>query len=138
MESSLIASFDRETDDEDFDLLKWVRALAAQSGWPSIIAECIAILSAEDQQRYWHQATVVIYWAVSDRAELPLSFEALAARLYRCLELYPGFGGSGLSDGENLVWSIVSNLKGVRYDSEWDPYQDAGIQAQLARLRGPR
>ena len=57
--------------------------------------------------------------------------EESAARLYRCLELYPGFGGTGLEDGENLVWSVVAKLKEILME----PLEEPTIKELLANAR---
>jgi hypothetical protein len=36
---------------------------------------------------------------------------------------------------DNLVWSITSKLKGVDYLSDYNPLTDAGVCAEMERLR---
>jgi hypothetical protein len=35
---------------------------------------------------------------------------------------------------DNLVWSIISKLKGVGYQSDYDPLQDPDVLREMKRL----
>lgn len=131
----LIPLFVRADQDESFDIEVEVTKFAETVGWSNVLKEAFGILSRESQKPFWQYAAGIIYWAVSDQIPLPFPIEETAARLYRCLEQYPGFGNTGLADGENLVWSIVSKLKGVSYESSWDPLEDPAIKEKLIALR---
>jgi len=123
----------QEAADEDFDLLPKVTNLAERDGWGHLLEDALEILADTAQQDLWRSATCVIYWA-GPRAEMPIPRMAVVARLYWCLCQFPGFGGEGLSDGENLVWSVAIGLKGVRYESEWDPQSDPEVIRYLAEM----
>lgn len=131
----LIPLFVKDEQDESFDLEDEIYKLAEIVGWQNVLKEAFGILGRESQRAFWQRSAAVIYWAVSDQITLPFSLEESAARLYRCLEQYPGFGGTGLEDGENLVWSIVSKLKGVSYESSWNPLEEPKIKELLANAR---
>lgn len=131
----LIPLFVRDEQDEAFDLEEEVKELAEVVGWQNVLKETLGVLSRENQKVFWRKAAAIIYWAVTDQVPLPVTLEECAARLYRCLELFPGLGSTGLEDGENLVWSIVSKLKGVSYESSWNPLADPKINILLVRLR---
>lgn len=131
----LIPLFVKDEQDESFDLEDEIYKLAEVVGWQSVLTVSFNILERELQKTFWQRSAAVIYWAVSDQITLPFSLEESAARLYRCLEQYPGLGSTGLEDGENLVWSIVSKLKGVSYESTWDPLEDPKIKQILASVR---
>jgi hypothetical protein len=125
----------RENEDKDFDLHDTVRERAAQSGWSDILTAALDILEQPDNKAYWRQATAIIFWAVGAKAEMPKPKMEVVARLYWCLAKYPGFGGSGMDDGENLVWSIASHLKGVGYLSDWQPLDDPEVRLYLVALQ---
>lgn len=131
----LIPLFVRDEQDESFDLVDEIYKLAQVVGWQNLLKESFGILERESQKAFWQKSAAVIYWAVSDQITLPFSLEESAARLYLCLEKYPGLGGVGLEDGENLVWSIVSKLKGVSYESSWNPLEEPKIKELLANAR---
>jgi hypothetical protein len=40
-----------------------------------------------------------------------------------------------MDDGENLVWSIASHLKGVGYLSDWQPLDDPEVRLYLVALQ---
>ena len=127
--------FARDQAEEEYDLQAEMYSLAEQVGWNNLFKELLFVLSRPSRKPFWHQAASVIYWAISDKKPLPFPYEECAARLYRCLELHPGLGQSALADGENLVWSIVSKLKGVSYESSWNPLAEPEIERRLALLR---
>jgi hypothetical protein len=131
----LIPLFVKDEQDEAFDLEEEIKELAEVVGWQNVLKETFGVLGRDNQKDFWHKAVSIIYWAVTDQIPLPVSLEECAARLYCCLELFPGLGGTVLEDGDNLVWSVVSKLKGVSYESSWNPLNDLNINIMLARLR---
>ena len=131
----LIPLFEREQQDAEFEADVEIEKLAATMGWQKVLHEAFEVLGRLEHKSHWHRAAVVIFGAVGRQIPLPIPWEECAARLYYCLERYPDLGVSGLSDGGNLVWSIVHDLKGVSYTSSWDPYHDLKILELLAKLR---
>lgn len=131
----LIPMFVRDEQDETYDLQEEIKQLAQIVGWQNLLKEVFGILSHVERKTFWNRSAAVIYWAVSDGIPLPVTLDQCAARLYYCLELFPGFGGVGIEDGENLVWSIVSRLKGVSYNSSWNPLAEPKINELLELLR---
>ena len=134
MEKPLLELIKNEVEDEDFDLYETVLDIAGSSGWNGLMSEALGILSEVNLMPYWRSAICVIYWAMGSEVSFPVSKMEVVARLYRCLVQFPGLGGEGLSDGENLVWSIAIELKGVRYDSEWVPQLDPEVRTHLALM----
>jgi len=125
---------DLERQDEDFDLLAAVQARADSEGWDQLLVEALQILSDLSQQENWRSATCIIFWSNPTRTEMPIPKMAVVARLYWCLIQFPGFGGEGLDDAENLVWTITKDLKGIGYDSDWDPIKDLEVRVFLDAL----
>ena len=132
--NSLLPLFARDRENDLFDLEEEFYKLTHSVGWPQALVQAFEVLAQEKHKDFWQQAASIIYWAVSDDIALPYTVEKCAARLYRCLELFPGLGGVGINDAENLVWSIVSKLKGVSYESNWDPLEDCDIKNALKQL----
>jgi len=130
---SLLALLQREDEDQEFDLLEMLNGVGEDS-WRGVLLEANEILKDLGQRELWYRTAAVCYWGVSRVAELPFEKMELVARLYRCLVQYPGFGGEGLSDGENLVWSIAIDLKGVGYESDWDPMKDPEVMKHFSAM----
>ena len=92
----------------------------------------IEILEQVSLSQHWYDATAVL-WQFQENIELPCERSYLFALLHDCLRLEPNLGlpasedwtGGGLA--ENLVWSIVSELKGVGYLSDYDPLKDPEV-----------
>lgn len=120
-----------ELEDDDFDLREAILARAEGEGWPAILSEAMEVLRDPNNKDLWRSAAAVIYWAPTD-GEWPVPKMQVVAVLYDCLCEYPGFGGEGLDDAENLVWSIAIGLKGVSYGAEWDPHMDPEVRRYRA------
>jgi len=131
----LIPLFVKNEQDESFDLERESYQLAEVVGWNNLLKEVFLVLARPVRRDFWHQAASVLYWAVSDHIPLPFPFEECAARLYRSLELHPGLGRVGLDDGENLVWSILAKMKGVPYESRWNPLDEPKVAQRLQQLQ---
>lgn len=128
---TLLCLIKRQHADEDFDVLEALAQSPDAAAWSSRIAEAEQILADKDQKLYWHDAAVVCYSGLSRIEDLPMPKMELVARLYACLIECPNLGVDGLADGENLVWSIAIDLKGVSYNSEWDPMADPEVRSFL-------
>jgi hypothetical protein len=126
----VLALLEKEQADEEFDLMEAVTELSAQTGWAGILVDALGVLQDVSLAQYWYDAASIIYWGISRTDELPVPKMAVIARLYWCLIKYPSFG----DDGENLVWSIASQIKGVGYLSEWDPMTDPEVRKYLAEF----
>jgi hypothetical protein len=92
------------------------------------------ILEDASRKNRWRQAACVLYWAASRNGDWPCPPVKAVARLYHCLVEYPGFGGVGIDDAENLVWSIAKELKGVDYLSDWQPLDDPEVRLYLNEM----
>lgn len=127
---SLATLIHRESVDEDFDLLEAMNEGAQAGSWDAWLKEALEMLKDQGQKDDWYRAMAVCYWAIPRDAELPCARMELVARLYWCL-----VNGSDFGDhGENLVWSIAIDLKGVDYESDWDPMADPEVQSYMAKM----
>lgn len=118
-------------DPDGFELYDAVQALVERIGWPTPLAEAMAILADDGLRGFWHQAMPVVFWAQArDETRIPPGGDALdcIARLYVCLEREPKLD-------ENLAWSIASRLKGVSYLSDWNPLLDRQVCLRMASMR---
>ena len=130
--NALLPLFIQENEDEELDLLEELGHLAGSVGWEPLLADAFALLNNPAQQGFWHAAIRVLYGSLSAHPALPCTLEECIARLYVCLEQSPELAEH---DGENLVWSVVTNLKGISYLSDWDPYKDPVIWQHMERYR---
>jgi hypothetical protein len=71
-------------------------------------------------------AAEVLWGAVLDRREIPA--DRIIALL--CYRLSPPDEYE-----DNLVWSITSELRGIDYLSDYNPYHDPLIQRELEAIR---
>ena len=117
--------FDDPAYDEGRDEAIW---RLVEQGWDVVLEEMLSLLLDDAGQRHWGVATTVI-WRGVDR---PMPVIRVIALLH--LRLIADVSPDHALD-ENLVWSIVSNLKGVDYLSDYDPARDPEVQEELARLR---
>jgi hypothetical protein len=122
---------DPQFDDPGCDLgrdeLIW--GLVVEHGWDAVLEEMLSLLLDGAGQRHWAVAATVIWRGI----DLPMPVVPVIALLH--LRLLADVPPDQALD-ENLVWSIVSNLKGVSYLSDYDPASDPEVQEELARLRG--
>jgi hypothetical protein len=102
--------------------------LAVEQGWDPVLEEMLSQLLDDAGQRHWAVAATVIWRGI----DLPMPVVQVIALLH--LRLLADVSSDQALD-ENLVWSIVSNLKGVDYLSDYDPARDTEVQEELARLR---
>ena len=130
--SALLPLFIKENEDEEFDLLEELGHLAGSMGWEPLLADAFAILNSQAQEGFWYQALLVFFGSLSSQPTLPCTLEEGIARLYVCLEQSPELAEH---DGENLIWSIVHQLKGTSYLSDWDPYKDPLVWKNMERYR---
>lgn len=127
---SLGTLIQRESSDEEFDLLETMNEGARAGSWDQWLREALEILQDKERIDDWPRATAVIYWAISRDPEFPCEKMELVARLYWCLIQSPEVG----EHEENLVWSIAKDLKGVDYESDWDPMADPEVRAHMAKM----
>ena len=126
---SLTSLFDREAADEDFELLP---ALDAESFWDRRLAQAIAILEEPAPSPYAPSAVIVVYWASSRVENWPCPKMKVVALLYDYLI------ATDAGADENLVWSIATTLKGVSYESDWDPMKDSEVTQYMQSMKGER
>lgn len=119
----------RDQEEEDFDLYESVYEMAREAGWDNVLKEAYRTLVFERFRSLWYGAACVIWYAAADGIRNPISTNEIIARLYWCLDKYPDLGNGGV--GLNLVWSAVVALKGISYNSDWDPLQDKDIQGLI-------
>ena len=129
--NELQALIAKEDEDEDFDLLEAVLECSSTNGWPSVVRDAMAILEDTRSKNRWRQAANVLYWAASRTRDWPCPPMKAVAQLYECLIEHPGFGGVGIDDAENLVWSVAKELKGIDYLSDWQPLDDPEVRQYL-------
>jgi hypothetical protein len=120
---------DPQFDDPACDLTRdeVIWDLVAEHGWDGVRDEMLSLLRDDAGPPHWRVATIVIWRGV----DLPMPAVQVIALLHHRL-LADASPEHALD--ENLVWSIVSNLKGVDYLSDYDPARDPEVQAELARL----
>lgn len=125
--AALIDLLAREHGDPEFDLLE---ILSSQGDWDSSVREALDLLADRRQMHLWQGAFCVVYWAPPE--SLPSPRMGVVARLYWCL-LSDGFLVG--DEDENLVWSIATDLKGVGYESDWEPLADPEVRKHLSEMR---
>lgn len=104
-----------------------IERLIGVIGWAAVRDNILAILADAGRRRRDHEVAAEVIWgAALDGREM--SADRVIALL--CNRFDP----DGDSE-DNLVWSIVSKLKGLDYLSEYQPLQDPGVQAELAAIR---
>lgn len=128
----MLSLLERESEDDDFDLLESLSASATEDGWNRRLQESVELLESQDQTKRWGRAIAVCYWAITRVDMENLDKMGLVARLYWNLMHLPD-SESG-DDLDNLVWSIAKELKDVSYESEWDPMRDPEVQARMATM----
>ncbi len=121
--------------DEDFDLLDAVNELSKGIGWNQIVLEAMSLLEERSQVDYWERSIAICFWAVSRVEDPPLPRMKWVARLYWCLVNFPDSLTAELGDIDNLVWSIAKHLKGVSYNSDWDPMRDSEVQMYMSEMK---
>ena len=113
----------------DDDLSDAVSLLAADAGWPPVLTAMVDILRDNNLAAHWYDVVACLFCCDCHKRPLPCDRSYLTALLYDCLRIRPDLGVDGRDpdDTENLVWSIVHNLKGVGYGSDYDPKADADV-----------
>ena len=127
--------YDQTVSEEDsFELDDEVTYLAQRIGWHQVFNDAVEVLLNCDKKDVWYTSASVIAWAIQDEEAIPFSWQKVVGLLYGCLTHHPQLGVNGVADGENLVWSIAHELKGIGYLSEWEPLNDPEIVSELNRL----
>ena len=112
-------------EDESLDLSEEVSKLADEIGWDNVINEAYRTLSSIRVMGLWYGATCIIYYSATDKREIPINKNEIIARMYWCLNKNENLGHG--ENGFNLVWSTVTALKGVSYNSSWQPLEDQDV-----------
>ncbi|MFT5322529.1 MAG: hypothetical protein ACI8P0_000364 [Planctomycetaceae bacterium] len=126
--------FDDETVDDDLN--DAVTSLATDVGWQPVLNAMLDILRNNSLTLHWYDVVACLFRCDCHELPLPCERSYLTALLYDCLRLKPDLGidGRDLDDTDNLVWSIVHNLKGVSYMSDYNPKTDKDVlQHQIVR-----
>ena len=121
--------YDESTEDELSDaLLKY----ADEVGWIPIAGALIAVLEDLNLQHQWHAAVCALFRCDCQQRAFPCERSYVIALLYDCLQRCPNLGVEGLDFDyvDNLVWSIVHQLKGVGYLDPYDPQLDPQVVKQ--------
>ena len=116
-------------DDESVEITKVdeIESLIEDVGWPAVRECLLEVLRDDGQSRNWRTAADAFWGAVLDRRDLPTD-ELIALLHHR-------FDPTGLVE-DDLVWSIVSKLKGIDYLSDYEPLRDPGVIEELRKVRG--
>jgi len=112
-------------EDESLNLDEEIVELAKEIGWDNVLKEAYLTLSSYRVMGLWYGAASIIYYAAADGRKIPIEANELIARLYWCLDKKENLGQG--ENGFNLVWSVVTTLKGVSYNSTWQPLEDKEI-----------
>jgi hypothetical protein len=112
---------------EDVSQCEAIEKLIPKLGWHAIRSAMIEVLATARPRAEYQVAMEVIWGAVCDKREMPE--DRIIALLYH------RFDPHGNSE-DNLVWSITCRLKKVGYMSEYSPFEDPGVKAELAAIRG--
>ena len=113
----------------DDDLNDSVTAFASEVGWPPVLNAMLDVLRDSSLAKYWYDIVACLFGCDCHELPLPCERSYLTALLYDCLRLRPDLGidGHDQDDSDNLVWSIVHQLKGVSYMSAYDPQADPDV-----------
>jgi len=113
----------------DDDLNDAVSCLAEDVGWQPVLNAMLDILRDNSRASHWYDIVACLFGCDCHKLPLPCDRSYLTALLNDCLRIRPDLGieGRDVDDTENLVWSIVHNLKGVGYTSDYDPRADAEV-----------
>ncbi|WP_345685634.1 hypothetical protein [Novipirellula caenicola] len=120
----------------DDDLSDAVASLASDVGWQPVLNAMLDVLRDSSLTRHWYDVVACLFACDCHTLPLPCDRSYITALLYDCLRICPDLGidGRNPDDTDNLVWSIVHNLKGVSYMSDYDPKTDAEVlQHQIVR-----
>jgi len=123
-------------DSVDDDLNVAVASLASEVGWQPVLNAMLEILRDSSLTNHWYDVVACLFGCDCHTLPLPCDRPYLTALLYDCLRIRPDLGVDGRDPGDtdNLVWSIVHNLKGVGYMSDYDPKADPEVlQHQIVR-----
>lgn len=110
---------------ENLNLDEEASKLADDIGWDNVLKEAYLTLSSYRVMGLWYGAACIIYYAAADGRKIPIDSNELITRLYWCLQKNENLGQG--EAGFNLVWSAVAALKGVSYNSSWQPLEDPEI-----------
>jgi hypothetical protein len=105
-----------------------VDELIAAHGWPPVRDFVLSVLEDPDRPvAAWQLAAAVGWGGCCDDRELPI--DRAIALVYARLSNDEGSGEN------NLAWSIAAKLRKKSYLSSYDPLEDPGVVAELARIR---
>lgn len=113
-----------------------IAGLAATVGWSPVFRIFVDILLDVALIQYWYDVVACLFCCDCHQHDLPCDSNYLIALLYDCLRVSPALGQSEFNhdDADNLVWSIVHQLKGVGYLADYEPQSDPDvIQYQIMR-----
>ena len=119
--------FDDESVEDDLE--DAVVALSNNVGWQPVLKAMLDILHDNSLTMHWYNVVACLFRCDCHELPLPCERSYLTALLYDCLHIQPDLGIDrlDLDDTDNIVWSIVHNLKGVSYMSDYDPKTDADV-----------
>lgn len=96
----------------------------------------IGILHQVSLKTDWNSVMSALYCCDFHERDLPMESHYLIALFYDCLARFPKEGSSDIASNtpgvdENLVWSLTINLKGIPYESSYDPLIDPEVQSHV-------
>lgn len=115
-----------------------VAAIARERGWASVLAGTMHLLSQLSDRKRWYYLGVVLRFI--PWSGLALSEEGRAEVVAVMLQAEMSDEYWGMPDAgpiENLIWTVVTEMYGVRYESDWDFRADGAIRAALGRTPAP-
>ncbi len=117
---------DESTEDE---ISEEIAVLAEEVGWNPVFRVFINILLDLSLMHYWYDVVACLFCCDCHKRDLPCNSNYLIALLYDRLRVSSNLGRSGLNhdDVDNLVWSIVHQLKGVGYLADYEPQSDPDV-----------
>ncbi|ERN41504.1 hypothetical protein KR51_00020830 [Rubidibacter lacunae KORDI 51-2] len=123
-------------DESSFDTFEEnVQDLIEKYGTQGVLSDAISILMNQSKTKCWYLSASIISWLVEEGINLPYDSSYLVAALYVCLKRFPNLGANGIDDGNNLVWTIAHSLKGVDYDSDWEPLEDNEVIKHMQSIQ---
>lgn len=108
-----------------------IEGIIHSDGWGPVQDQLISVLKDDSAPyRDWQSAADVFWEAALDKRDV--DFNIVIGLLYRRLK------PDEHSSENNQAWSIVCQLKGVGYNSDYDPMADPDIVAAMKSLAEPQ
>ena len=104
-------------------------ALADEVGWVRVAGALVEVLQDLNLYRYWYDIVTSLFACDCRQRAFPCERSYLIALLYDCLQRHPDLGVPDLDHdhADNLVWSLVHQLKGLDDFTPYDPKCDPQV-----------